>query len=174
MRSLMAAVACILGAVMIVVVEWCQALGRFVERCRPGHVAPDPQDLVCHYLEAVEAAAVTPELDQRLQGIQITAEAIFRGNEVTGDMVAGLSANTMAWIEALDAGMLLMVARAEPCDLKEHLIGRKTIKGLLAADPESIATYVRAIQAETALERQPTARKPRRREQLLPMFGPIC
>lgn len=161
-------------AMMVPVMVW--EAGKWVLRCMPGYVPPQPDQVVEEYVDAAETAAVAPAADQRLEHIQGIANALSRGQEIPDQWLVGLSERTMSWIEALSSEMLALIANAKPQDLQAHIAGTKSIKGLLAFDAASVAEYQRAIaqasEPEPELERM--RRRPRRQEPLLPAFGPMC
>lgn len=176
MRSLMAAVARILAAIMITVVVWCEALARFVQRTLPGHVEPAPAAVVDKYDAAAEAVKVAPEPDQRMFNIQLAAEALFRGQDVTADMLKGFSPKTLGWLEVLDADMLIAVARAKPSALEEHLALRQQIRGVLRFEDDAIEAYRQAVEADAKVPKRPDSAPSRiyPTASHLPAFGPIC
>jgi hypothetical protein len=176
MMRILKAIAAALAAMAMVMVVWCERAGKFVLRCLPSYRPPDPQTLVEEYVEAAETAAVTPAADKCLQNIALVADALFRRADIPDAIVAGLSDRTIDWLQALNSDMLLLVSHAKPQELQAHIAGSKTIRGLLAFDMESVAAYLQAVAraAEAEPELEYRRRRPRRREPLLPAFGPMC
>jgi hypothetical protein len=171
--KLLSAIGRALAALAMVIVEWVESLARFVVRCMPGYVPPNPDNLVEQYAEAVETAPVTPSADQRLENIRTIADNLFRGAAPDPKLAAGLSPATIRWLTAMEPEMLLAVSRAPVEDLQRHVRGERSIRGVLAYDAESVASYIKAREsagAEPDLEYH--RRRPRPRGE--PLLGPIA
>lgn len=168
-------VAKMLAAVALLVAVWCESAGKFILRCMPGYRAPDPGALVEEYVDAAETVPTEPTVDQRMLNIQSIADALFRGEAPDPDLAAGLAPSTMQWLATLNADMLLAVVHARPEDLREHIKGSKTMRGLLLCDPGSVADFQAAVaQKARELELEYQCRHPGRPEPLLSIFGPMC
>lgn len=174
MRGLMAAVGKALAAVAMLVTVWVESLGRFVLRCLPGYQLPDPVDIVEAYDEAAAATDVTPKADERIAKIQAMAEAAFRQQPVTPEMIEGLSPKTLRWLELLDADMAIAVAKAKPAELADHLGLRKSIRGVLRYEDDAMEEYRKAVEADAKVPKRPSRRRTPEGSFALPAFGPIC
>ncbi|WEJ35106.1 hypothetical protein [Devosia sp. SD17-2] len=174
MRRILKAIAKALAAVAVLVAVWVESLGRFVLRCLPGYQLPDPVDIVEAYDEAAVDAKVEPSLDKKIAGIQAAADCLFRQQAPAPEMIEGLSPKTMTWLGALDADMLLAVAKAKPEDLREHFALRRQIRGLLRYEDDAIAEYRRAVEADQRVPKRPSPRRKQDPGFSLPAFGPVC
>lgn len=172
--SVLRAIGRALRAMVMTVVVWSEELGKFVMKCMPGYVPHDPQDLVDQYIEVAKAEAAAPKPDERLASIQEVADLIFRRQAIPDEILVGLGDKTLMWLEALNADMLLLAAKAKPEDLRAHLAGGRSIKGLLAYDADSIAAYQQALERNAAAPKPEPKRQRKRAEPLLPAFGPMC
>ena len=174
MKSIVAAIGRALAAMAALIVVWCKELGRFVLRCMPGYVPPDPADVVEMYDDAGQAVNVTPKADAQIAGLQAVADALFRGQVPDASALEGLSPKAIGWLELLDADMLLSVARAKPEHLQSHLNGKATIGGLLRYEDDAIAAYRDAIESKGAESEIEYRRRRPRKDTQLPAFGPMC
>lgn len=135
--------------------------GKWILKCMPGYVPPQPDQVVEDYVDAAETAAVAPAADQRILNIQALASAIYHGATPRDEWLLGLSERTMFWIEAQNDEMLLKTAQARIEDLQAHIAGQRSIKGLLAYDPATVAEYQRAVAMKA--EPEPEIEYARRR-----------
>lgn len=174
MRTVFGAIGRALAAVVMLVTVWCEQLCRFVIRCLPGYQPATTADLVEAYTEAAVDQPVEPSIDQKIAGLQAAAECLLRQQQPAPDMLEGLSPRTLAWLELLDADMLLAVARARPEELREHLALRQQIRGVLRCEDDTIADYRRAVEADQRVPKNPATRQKRDEAFRMPAFGPIC
>ncbi len=87
-----------------------------------------------------------PVVDHRVLAIKRIAAARLGRKPVTEEMTAGLSLRTQDWLSLLPTEMLLLVTSATHSALREHIAGRRSIRGLLAADQLSIDAYREAMK----------------------------
>lgn len=87
-----------------------------------------------------------PVVDHRVVAIKRVAAARLSRKEVTADMTDSLSGRTKDWLSLLPVPMLLLVTSATQSQLREHIAGRRSIRGLLAADQLSIDAYREAMK----------------------------
>ncbi len=174
MRRILKAIAKALAAVAVLVAVWVESLGKFVLRCLPGYQLPDPVDIVEAYDEAAVATDVAPKTDERIARIQATADAMFRQQPVTPEMIEGLPPKALRWLELLDADMAIAVAKAKPEVLAEHLALRKSIRGVLRYEDDAMEDYRRAVEADAKVPKRPSRRRTPEGSFALPAFGPIC
>lgn len=86
-----------------------------------------------------------PVLDQRIQNLRKIAVLRLAYKSVPAELTQGMAEARREWLKALDNTMLLALSTATQQQIREHLAGRKVIRGLLAADPASVAAYLAAI-----------------------------
>ncbi|HEY8356982.1 MAG TPA: hypothetical protein VIL30_05930 [Ramlibacter sp.] len=167
-------VAMVLAALPILVAMWSVELGKFILKCLLGYRAADPGNLAEEYLEIAQAELAAPKPDERLANIKSIADGLSRGELPNSDLARGLGEHTLQWLMAINSDMLRQVSQAKPDQLREHISGKKTIRGLLAADRESVDAYKQAMARDAEPELERLRRRPKRQEPLLPAFGPIC
>jgi hypothetical protein len=102
-------------------------------------------------------AAPAPEqqkvvsIDPRIATIKNVASMRLNWKKVHDLDCTGLSPVRREWLQLLDVDMLFLVNRASYSQLRAHLSGRKTIRGLLAADADSVAAYKEALRPKASL-----------------------
>ncbi|WP_157959916.1 hypothetical protein [Devosia submarina] len=161
MKRVLAMVAKVLAAIPVFVLAWSVDLGRFILKCMPGYRPTDPSELVEQYAEAVEQAQVTPAADQRLEHVRQIAGQLAAGQMPSEDLSDGLSPQAVQWLGVMSPEMLAMVAKAKPEELRQHMKGHRTIRGLLAYDRESVEAYAAAVAQEPEPEIERRRRRPR-------------
>ena len=87
-----------------------------------------------------------PILDPKIQAIRKIAGLRLKRTPVPWQLLEGLSDARLEWIRTLDTPMLLLLSTATQTQIREHLAGRRSIRGLLAADPASVAAYKEALK----------------------------
>lgn len=87
-----------------------------------------------------------PVLDSKVQAIRKIATLRLARKAVPWELLDGLSDARVEWLRALDVQMLLKLSRASQHRIREHLAGRRAIRGVLAADPESVKAYKEAMK----------------------------
>lgn len=92
-----------------------------------------------------------PVFDPRIEKIKCIAAARLSRKPVPAVLTIGMSEPRREWLLALDTTMLLSLSMASQHQIREHLAGRKAIKGLLAADPASVAAYLGAMKPKTTV-----------------------
>ena len=121
--------------------------GRLVSllRYESGNEAAEPVAA-----DAGQVAEVAP--DQRLAAIRelVLDYARAPGMQVSKMLRPGISAETVAWIRALDPVQLARITCSSDTALTEHMAGKRSIKGLLPHDREAVAAYVRAKRRVSA------------------------
>lgn len=106
----------------------------------PGVVIDEPTPV------AGNVVPLQPVVDHRVLAIKRIAAARLGRKQVTDEMTEGLSARTQDWLSLLPTAMLLLVTSATQSQLREHIAGRRSIPGLLAADQLSIDAYREALK----------------------------
>lgn len=61
------------------------------------------------------------------------------------DLLATLPQQVVRWLSICDDGMLAEVMRSSDEAIRDHVKGRKAIRGVLCADEQSVDNYVRAL-----------------------------
>jgi hypothetical protein len=92
-----------------------------------------------------------PVVDPRVIAIKRIAAARLSRKPVLEEMTAGLSQRTQDWLSLLPTAMLLLVTSATHTALREHVAGRRSIRGLLAADQLSIDAYKEALRPKLSI-----------------------
>ncbi|WEJ35110.1 hypothetical protein [Devosia sp. SD17-2] len=92
-----------------------------------------------------------PVVDPRVIAIKRIAAARLSRKPVTEEMTEGLSARTQEWLSLLSTEMLLLVTSATQSQMREHIAGRRSIRGLLAADQLSIDAYKEALKPRLSI-----------------------
>lgn len=92
-----------------------------------------------------------PVIDNRILAIKQIAAARLSRKPVTDDLTEGLSQRTQEWLSLLPTAMLLLVTSATHTALREHIAGRRSIRGLLAADQLSIDAYREALKPRLSI-----------------------
>lgn len=137
MKRLMSMLAAVMGA-MTTVWEYCKRTGRLVSRVARtpllgGGGAPD-------YDEPPVVEPVAETVDNTLAGIRKLAGAIAANRETAADFV-DVPDHRIEWLAAMDRPMLCRVLAADDQALKNHLAGKGSIRGVLAADKASVDAY---------------------------------
>ncbi|HEY8578189.1 MAG TPA: hypothetical protein VIL88_17825 [Devosia sp.] len=137
MRNLLAALGRMLSA-MKTVWEWCGKTGRLVARTVVGTVtgAGAGSDAVT----VDEPAAVIQAADNGLANLRRLAGAMA-ADRVTEADLANVPDGRIEWLAAMDRGMLARVMCADDATLQAHLRGQRSIRGVLAADADSVRAY---------------------------------
>jgi hypothetical protein len=106
----------------------------------------------------VVVVPLKPVLDPRIQSIKKIASARIGRKPVDEEWKTGLSQRTQDWLSLLTTEMLLLVTSATQFKLREHIAGRRPIRGLLAADHDSIDAYREALKPKLAIVDHETRR----------------
>lgn len=97
--------------------------------------------------------------DEHLDAVRQVAALLYSDRVPTPDLVGKLSQQEMLWLAACDQEMLRSIARAKDPELSAHIKGRKSIKGVLINDAETIADYLSEGEYENAAPEYGTALK---------------
>ncbi len=145
MKRLIAAIGAMLGALRQVT-EWCWRTGKLVTRTvlAPFAGGGAPAGAIADDEPAVPAGV--RESDE-LDGIRRLAGAMA-ADRVTEEDLEPVADSKIEWLAAMDRPMLARVLCADDQALRDHLRGERAIRGVLAADRESVAAYNRAMAAK--------------------------
>lgn len=142
MKRLIAAIGAMLGALRTVT-EWCWKTGKMVTRTV---LAPFAGGGAPAGAMADDEPTVPPAVQEaaELDGIRRLAGAMA-ADRVSEEDLEPVADARIEWLAAMDRPMLARVLCASDQALKDHLQGKRTIRGVLAADPDSVAEYRRAM-----------------------------
>lgn len=141
MKRLIAAIAAAIGAIKTVS-EWCWKTGKLVTRTIIAPFAGGGSPTTMTDDEPVVPAAVQEAGE--LANLRRLAGAMAAGRETSEDLEP-VSDARIEWLAAMDRPMLARVLAADDQALKAHLKGERSIRGVLAADRESVAEYARQM-----------------------------
>lgn len=148
MKNIVAAIARVLAAMAQFVVEKVLVAGQWVWSLVRKPAAAPMQDLGLGAndnaaLEAGRAAEAALDYDLEMGAIRTVAAHLRSGFTPPAEMCAELDEKTMVWLASLPEPMLEKILRAEPADLRAHVMGRKAIKGVLINAPETVELFNR-------------------------------
>ncbi|GLQ53614.1 hypothetical protein [Devosia nitrariae] len=159
MRTILAAIGAALRAVAAFTWVVCKRTGRLVLQLVPdfGASAPAPTPVSSPSRYAPPAG----ETGGLIERIKAMATAMAMGEDIPAEAFQAVPEQTAAWLMAMDRTMLCRVISARDADLKDHLRGNGSIRGVIACDPRSIADYVEAMERD-ARPPEPERPAPRR------------
>lgn len=144
MKSLLSLISRVISSLRTVV-ERCARTGKWIVRTvvspfagGGGVPGTEPDD-------AIQPAAV-PDAG-KFQRIRDLAGAIAT-DRLDGIDISAVPDSTVAWLGAMDRGMLAKVICAKDEALADHIAGRRAIRGVLAADPASVDAYVNRVDRD--------------------------
>lgn len=137
MRNLLAAIGRLLSS-MRTVWEYCSKAGRLVARTFLAPFAGGGATLPDETPEGLPGP--TSAVQDGLANIRRLAGAMA-ADRVTAADLANVPDSRIEWLAAMDRGMLAKVLCADDAALKAHLTGRNAIRGVLAADRDSVTAY---------------------------------
>ena len=143
MRSIMRAVLQALRSISRIVWERCVETGAWIARLVPSFGSPPaPPDTIEDYMPAPAAA-----VDDTYAVIKRVVGSMHAGAVPTIKDLQQLNPDTVGWIRALEPRHRAALLAATDEQVREHLRGRKAIRGLLAADRESVQAWLVAKAA---------------------------
>lgn len=89
--------------------------------------------------------APEPKPDDGLADIRAVAAMLRRDQMPPPDLLARIPDERMHWLTACSDAMLSSIVRADDKALRDHVAGRKAIRGVLITDPETVAAYRRPV-----------------------------
>jgi hypothetical protein len=94
-----------------------------------------------------------PELkpDDGLADIRAVAAMLRRDQMPPPDLLARISDERMRWLTACTDKMLASIVAADDKSLREHVAGRRAIRGVLITDPETVAAYRRPVATDAGI-----------------------
>lgn len=116
--------------------QWIKVSGRWIMQAIPGGA----EELAM----PAEPAAPTSAPDADVTALKAAAASLAADMDPTPEHLSALSERQMQWLMAMDQRMLCRVACAETDQIRAHLSGRATIKGVLRADKEAVDAFVAA------------------------------
>ncbi len=140
MRGLLAAIRNVLRAMRRAAARMKEvtvmAGGKLISMLIPGAEPVEPDEPV-----AVEAAPVDDFGDR----VRKAAGSMMAAGIPDPDLLATLPQSTVRWLSLCDDEMLKAVMRSSDEAIRDHIRGRKSIRGVLCADEESVDQYVRSL-----------------------------
>ncbi len=143
MSSFIARIAAAIRAICNRAFEWVRENGRWIQRLVPGGSAPMPAPIV----ETAPASSADDDAD--ILAVKRTAAAMAAGIDPTPEHLKGLSDKQLRWLRVLDQRMLCILAVAEPQQIRAHVKGTETIKGMVPCEAGAIADMKAAREAPT-------------------------
>lgn len=146
MKSFFAAIARALAAMPKFVMRRVLEAGEWITR-----LVAEPAPRVAEPMAEV-AAIEQREADQSLADIRAVAAAIRADRIPSPDLLGRISDDHMKWLIACSDDMLTSIVRADDKSLRDHVAGRKSIRGVLITDPETVAEYDRLYRTTPVLD----------------------
>lgn len=122
-------------------------MGTFAQIFRPFR-KPAPAPVLAH---EPPSSLKCPGYDPKMVQIINLCKARLNRQHFSPGMCAGLADPTIEWICTLSIEMLLIVSHSTQMKLREHINGRKSIRGVLYFDPISVAEYREAMRPKIPL-----------------------
>lgn len=131
--------------------QWIKVGGRWIMQSIPGGA----EEVAMSAEPATQASA--PDAD--LGAVKAVAATMAAGMDPAPEDLAKISDKQMQWLQAMDTPMLCRIACADVDQIRAHVRGKATIKGVLHADPAAVEAYLAAKAGIV-----PTGRKSLRQE----------
>lgn len=141
MRGLRAMIRAALASLRTMIWKMVEVGGKVVLALVPG-----PPAAATHAVESAEDLAAVPELaaspmtGNRYERIRQLAAQI---DVAPPAAIQAVGVPTAAWLAAMSPLMIAKVLCSSDQELADHLAGRKTIRGLLEYDQNTVTDYVR-------------------------------
>ena len=113
-------------------------LAQIIRLFRKPTLAPEP-------VHEPPPSQKRPVYDPKMVQIIDLCRARLNRQHFSPEMRAGLGEPTIEWICTLSIEMLLIVSHTTQMKLRDHIKGRKTIRGVLYFDPICVAEYGEAM-----------------------------
>jgi len=147
MRAIFAAIARMLASMPRLVFQRVLEAGEWITKWiaqAPPPAAPDP---------VAEVAAVEQrEADQDLADIRSVAASMRAQRIPSPDLLGRIPDDHMRWLIACSGSMLTSIIKADDKSLRDHIAGRKSIRGVLITDPATVAEFDRVYRETPALD----------------------
>lgn len=147
MKSIFRAIMRALRSMPIFVMQRIKQGGEWIMRLVsvPGEpAAPDIEEV----MEKAQA-------DEQLAAMRAIAAHILGGTIPSPELSGKITENQFGWLAICSDEMLRSICRADDRSLRDHVLNKKSIKGVLRNDPESIAEYVRVKAAPWEPDTEP-------------------
>jgi hypothetical protein len=149
MRSFIAAVARIMSAMTKATGRWIRRAGEWFYEMLPsggGSAAPMA-------MEPELQVVATQESDQQVANLRAVA-AMMAADKIPDPSLTGrLSDLELRWLCTCDRAMLTSIVRADDKAVRDHVAGRKSIRGVVAHDEAVIAALENAIHATPSMKK---------------------
>lgn len=146
MRAIFAKIAALLAAMPRAVVRWTLEAGKWVSRL----VFEQPLTAAMPAPLEKEAAEDQRE-DKSIAAIREAARALRAGQVPAQDVLSQISGPHIEWLLACSPQMLVSIERADTKALRDHIAGRKSLRGVLITDPATVATYRRPVMTDSGM-----------------------
>jgi hypothetical protein len=77
--------------------------------------------------------------------VRTTASQMIDEGVPSPELLASLPVDTRRWLSMCDDEMLRSITRSSDDQIRDHVKGRKSIRGVLCADPQSVYEYAKAL-----------------------------
>lgn len=160
MKSFVAAIARILAALaqwtvqkVLVAGEWVWSLVRkptpAPASIPDGDLSPPMSEAA---LQAKAAGDAALAYDVEMADIRIVAAHIRSGLIPSPEISGRISEKHYDWLLACTDNMLDTIVKAQQQDLRAHVQGRKSLRGVLITDPATVREFVRGKEPVNVLE----------------------
>lgn len=98
--------------------------------------------------------------DKSIASIREAARALRTGQVPPQDVLSRIRQDHVDWLLACSPAMLVSIERADAKALRDHIAGRKSLRGVLITDPATIAEYRRPVMTHEGIADEYTAWQP--------------
>lgn len=145
MSGFIASVMAALRSLPRFIYERVQIAGQWLTRMTM--VPSSPMEMAGSEPAAV-AAQAQAEADEDTRYTRIVAGHLLNGMIPPPEISGILSETRFEWLCALTPAMLRSIVHAKDEDLRNHLRGRKALRGVLVTDPATVKEYLKALDVE--------------------------
>lgn len=148
MRRIFATIAAALRCMPRFVLERVMIAGLWVLKL----IATPAEPELAPAVEVEDAQEIRARVSAQLAAVRTTAAHLAAKQLPPRHIVDQLSERDLLWLTALSHKMLCSVVGAGDADLRAHMIGRRSIRGLLICDVDTIKEYKRAIAVQARID----------------------
>lgn len=138
MRALLAAIRNVMRAMRRAAARFREDVveigGKMVRMLVPSGVPDEPD-------EAIPAEQPVDDFGHRVRSL---AAQLIDDGVPNPDLMASLPPDTVRWLSVCTDPMLSAVAKASDDELRDHVKGRRSIRGVLCSDAESVREWIAA------------------------------
>lgn len=147
MKAIFAAIARVLASMPRLVMQKVLEAGQWVTRWVSQAPPAMPVDPV-----AEVAVAEQREADQGLAAIRTVAAMLMNDRIASPELTGAMTDLQFEWLVRCDRQMWASIVAADDKSLRNHVMGRKSIKGVLTCHPEALADHDRAQAADERVQ----------------------